>query len=49
MVDRLSNLIGIFEKPGFDFSDNRAEHDDIFGDAYGYTLPAAFVAKVCVR
>lgn len=25
MVDRLSNLIGIFNAPGLDFSGNRAE------------------------
>jgi type I restriction enzyme M protein len=29
MVDRLTNLIGIFQKPELDFSQNRAEHDDI--------------------
>src|SRR5882672_5572019 len=34
MVDRLSNLVGIFQKPELDFSQNRAEHDDILGDAY---------------
>jgi type I restriction enzyme M protein len=33
-VDRLGNLIGIFAKPELDFSKNRAEHDDILGDAY---------------
>src|SRR5262249_24415366 len=33
MVDRLSNLIGIFENPALDFSKNRAEGDDILGDA----------------
>ena len=27
MVERLTNLIGIFEKPELDFSKNRAEHD----------------------
>ena len=37
-VDRLSNLIEIFEKPGLDFSDNRAEGDDILGDAYEYLM-----------
>ena len=30
MVDRLTNLIGIFQKPALDFSQNRAEHDDIW-------------------
>jgi type I restriction enzyme M protein len=38
MVDRLSNLIGIFQKPELDFSQNRAEHDDILGDAYEYLM-----------
>lgn len=33
MVDRLSNLIGIFNAPGLDFSGNRAEGDDLLGDA----------------
>ena len=37
-VDRLSNLIGIFEKPELDFSRNRAEGDDILGDAYEYLM-----------
>ena len=38
MVDRLTNLIGIFEKPELDFSQNRADHDDILGDAYEYLM-----------
>ncbi len=38
MVDRLSNLIGIFQRPELDFSKNRAEHDDILGDAYEYLM-----------
>jgi type I restriction enzyme M protein len=38
MVDRLTNLIGIFQKPELDFSQNRAEHDDILGDAYEYLI-----------
>ncbi|WP_310450848.1 class I SAM-dependent DNA methyltransferase [Sulfuritalea sp.] len=38
MVDTLSNLIGIFQKPELDFSQNRAEHDDILGDAYEYLM-----------
>jgi type I restriction enzyme M protein len=33
-VEKLSNLIAIFQKPELDFSKNRAEHDDILGDAY---------------
>lgn len=38
MVERLSNLVGIFQKPALDFSDNRAENDDILGDAYEYLM-----------
>ena len=37
-VDTLSNLIEIFEKPELDFSSNRAEGDDILGDAYEYLM-----------
>jgi type I restriction enzyme M protein len=38
MVEKLSNLIGIFQNPVLDFSQNRAEHDDILGDAYEYLM-----------
>jgi type I restriction enzyme M protein len=38
MVDRLTNLVAIFQKPELDFSKNRAEHDDILGDAYEYLM-----------
>ena len=38
MVERLSNLIAIFQKPELDFSKNRADHDDILGDAYEYLM-----------
>ncbi len=38
MVDRLSNLITIFENAALDFSRNRAEGDDILGDAYEYMM-----------
>src|SRR5437870_2293296 len=37
-VDRLTNLIAIFENPGLDFSRNRADGDDILGDAYEYLM-----------
>lgn len=37
-VDRLTNLIGIFQRPALDFSKNRAEGDDILGDAYEYLM-----------
>ncbi|MGE0874817.1 MAG: N-6 DNA methylase [Burkholderiales bacterium] len=36
--DRLTNLIAIFENPALDFSKNRAEGDDILGDAYEYLM-----------
>jgi len=38
MVDRLTNLVSIFQKPELDFAKNRAEHDDILGDAYEYLM-----------
>ena len=38
MIDRLTNLISIFENPKLDFSKNRAESDDILGDAYEYLM-----------
>jgi type I restriction enzyme M protein len=38
MVDKLTNLITIFENPALDFSRNRAENDDILGDAYEYLM-----------
>lgn len=37
-VDRLSNLIAIFERPELDFSKNMAEGDDLLGDAYEYLM-----------
>jgi type I restriction enzyme M protein len=38
MVDRLSDLVAIFENPAMDFSKNRAEGDDLLGDAYEYLM-----------
>ena len=38
MVDRLTNLVAIFENPALDFSKNRADGDDILGDAYEYLM-----------
>ena len=38
MVDRLTNLIAIFESPALDFSRNRADGDDLLGDAYEYLM-----------
>jgi len=37
-VERLTNLIAIFESPSLDFSKNRADDDDILGDAYEYLM-----------
>jgi type I restriction enzyme M protein len=38
MVKKLDNLICIFENPALDFSKNRADGDDILGDAYEYLM-----------
>lgn len=38
MVEKLTNLIAIFENKALDFSNNRAEGDDILGDAYEYLM-----------
>ncbi len=38
MVDRISKLIAVFENPALDFSANRADGDDILGDAYEYLM-----------
>ncbi len=38
MVDKLGNLIAIFQNPALDFSKNRADGDDILGDAYEYLM-----------
>lgn len=37
-VDTLSKLIAIFENPGLNFRNNRAEDDDILGDAYEFLM-----------
>ncbi len=37
-VDKLTNLISIFQDKALDFSKNRAEGDDILGDAYEYLM-----------
>src|SRR5579885_251792 len=37
-VDRLSNLVAIFDKPELDFRRNRAGGDDLLGDAYEYLM-----------
>ncbi|MBL7728408.1 MAG: N-6 DNA methylase [Dinghuibacter sp.] len=38
MVDRLTDLVAIFEQDGLNFSKNRAQGDDILGDAYEYLM-----------
>jgi type I restriction enzyme M protein len=38
MVDRLTKLVAIFDNPGLDFKSNRAQGDDILGDAYEYLM-----------
>ena len=38
MVDKLTKLIAIFQRPELNFSKNRAEGDDIIGDAYEYLM-----------
>ena len=38
MVQRLTNLVAIFENPALDFSKNRADGDDLLGDAYEYLM-----------
>lgn len=38
IVDRLTNLIAIFEDKRLDFSKNRIEGDDLPGDAYEYLM-----------
>ena len=38
LVEKLSKLVAIFEDPALDFSNNRAEDDDLLGDAYEYLM-----------
>jgi len=38
MVDRLTKLVALFEKPELNFKRNRADGDDILGDAYEYLM-----------
>ncbi len=38
MQDRLSNLVAIFDSPALNFRKNRAEGDDLLGDAYEYLM-----------
>ncbi|MBN1295597.1 type I restriction-modification system subunit M [bacterium] len=38
MQDRLSKLVAIFENPDLNFGKNKAEGDDLLGDAYEYLM-----------
>src|SRR5712664_1244991 len=38
LVERLTNLIAIFQNEALDFGKNRAEGDDLLGDAYEYLM-----------
>ena len=38
MVDKLTGLISIFQRPELDFKNNKAEDDDLIGDAYEYLM-----------
>ena len=38
MIDKLTKLISIFQRPEFDFRNNKAGGDDILGDAYEYLM-----------
>lgn len=38
LVDKVSDLIGVFQNPAIDFKNNRASGDDIIGDAYEYFM-----------
>lgn len=33
MVDKLTDLVNIFNRPEFDFKNNKASGDDILGDS----------------
>ena len=38
MIDKLTGLISIFQRPELDFKNNKAEDDDLIGDAYEYLM-----------
>lgn len=38
MVDTLTDLVEIFQDPELDFSNNRADDNDVLGDAYEYLM-----------
>jgi hypothetical protein len=49
MVDRLTNLVAIFENPALDFSKNRAEGDDILVDANSSGMSFPFHVTIRAR
>lgn len=38
LIDKVSGLIGVFQNLALDFKSNRADGDDIIGDAYEYFM-----------
>lgn len=38
MIDKLTDLISIFQRPELDFKNNKAEDDDLIGDAYEFLM-----------
>jgi len=38
MIDKLTGLVAIFQRPEFDFKNNKTNGDDILGDAYEYLM-----------
>ena len=38
MVDKLTDLIAIFQRPELNFKNNKAEDDDLIGDAYEFLM-----------
>ena len=38
MIDALTGLVEIFQDPELDFSNNRADDNDVLGDAYEYLM-----------
>jgi type I restriction enzyme M protein len=38
LIETVSNLIGVFQSSGLDFSKNRTSDDDLMGDAYEYLM-----------
>ena len=38
MIDALTGIVEVFQDPELDFSNNRADDDDVLGDAYEYFM-----------